>query len=195
MDGYTSSIQTCPGERPGSTAAAPERGKFPLLTRRLCLRPPRLEDGRALSEILPDAPACLAGWRVPTSPDEAEAHIRDIDGEMRAGAGLGLLIVAQSSGGAVGWFELDRVRNQARDAKLGIWLSEDCRGQGFGVEAARAAIPVGMELLNLRMLRAEASSDNLAAIRMLRRLGLKPVGSSKAGSGTIGFRKDLTGIV
>ncbi len=196
MDGLISPIQTLSVDH--SSGAIPASHKFTAVTRRLGIRPPQLDDCRALGELLPDPPACLSEWSVPTSPKRAEARVVRIQEKMRTGAGLGLIVFARSSGKPVGWFEFKCLPNRERVAKVGFWLSRDFRGMGLGVEAGCAAIPVGIEFLNLRMLRANVASDNRAAIQMLRRLGLKPAGKGPLpypDSRTINFSKDLTGIV
>jgi RimJ/RimL family protein N-acetyltransferase len=52
----------------------------------------------------------------------------------------------------------------------------DCRGKGYGTDAARVRTRYAFEVLGLRMLTSEVFTENAASLKMLQRVGYREVG-------------------
>jgi RimJ/RimL family protein N-acetyltransferase len=86
------------------------------------------------------------------------------------------------------WALIDRIDNRfvgrcgfgylhdRQDAELAYALMRPYWGQGLASEAAQKAIEVAFEQFHLPRLLAVADVDNLASQRVLRKLGMSPVG-------------------
>jgi [ribosomal protein S5]-alanine N-acetyltransferase len=172
---------------------------FPLATRRLSLRPPQLGDCNDLGRLLGDSTACAAGCAAPPTPDEMRRRIVAAQRAIEQRTGLALVLIARDSGKLIGWFECGYGRHRGDVALISFWLGADHRGAGFATEAGRAAVPAAIAFLDAKILWADLQPDNLAAARVVRRLGLMPIGRPGSRSGSrrspASFCKDLAGIV
>lgn len=112
---------------------------------------------------------------------EAEACTYLADGPVRSYRehGFGLLLVEQSADHTpVGICGL--VRRAGLDAPdLGFAFMPEFRGQGYALEAANLALRHAFEGLGIDRIVAIAAADNLASIRLLEKLGMKPRGQTR----------------
>jgi RimJ/RimL family protein N-acetyltransferase len=60
--------------------------------------------------------------------------------------------------------------------EMGWALGDEYRGQGYATEAARALMDYGFNSLGLHRIHADTSTDNLAACRIMERLGMRREG-------------------
>jgi RimJ/RimL family protein N-acetyltransferase len=83
--------------------------------------------------------------------------------------------VHRATGRAIGSCGLRAAGLPERCAELGLELVPGCRGQGYGVEAARLMLRFGFDALGLEEVRGVSAADNDAAAMLGRRLGFVAV--------------------
>jgi RimJ/RimL family protein N-acetyltransferase len=103
----------------------------------------------------------------------AARYIEEVAVASYARHGFGLYLVARKLDGApIGIAGLVR-RDGFDEVELGYALLPQYRGQGYALEAARAALRLGREQLGMQRIVATTSPDNQDSIKLLRRLGLE----------------------
>ncbi len=65
-------------------------------------------------------------------------------------------------------------------ANLGYGILNQHYGNGYGREAALAAIGIGFKHLKLHRLEAVINTDNLKSLKLARKIGMKPEGTRRA---------------
>jgi len=144
------------------------------------LRRARLDDGRALADLLcPEIGCWLAEW--PQSMDEAFARQR-IGRELAEGAdgsSLPMVIEMADEGRdavVAGWFRL-RLAPQDRDlALMTCWIGKEFQGRGAAKGAVAEALRLAMPELGASRVGAYAMQGNKRSIRVLEESGLGFVG-------------------
>jgi RimJ/RimL family protein N-acetyltransferase len=76
----------------------------------------------------------------------------------------------------VGWFQLEAVPDREDEAELGYRFRRNAWRLGYATEGAVALVDYGFDVLGFRRIFAHALQDNLASIRVLEKVGLKPDG-------------------
>jgi RimJ/RimL family protein N-acetyltransferase len=143
-------------------------------TRRLRLRHLLAEDAAFILELLnePDFIRNI-GDRGVRSLEDARRYIHSnpVTGYEKSGLGLYLveLLEGNTPIGVCGLLK----RDYLRDVDVGFALRESFRGHGYALEAARAVIRHGREVLGLPRIVAITSPHNHASIKLLQRLGLR----------------------
>jgi RimJ/RimL family protein N-acetyltransferase len=153
---------------PTPTLALHEARPFVLETERLLLRRPTLADVKAIARLANDLRVSINLRRVPHpySQDDAIAFVRAIAGNPR---NTNFLIECESS--AVGMVGVDW--SEPDSPELGYWLGVDYWGQGFGTEAARAAIDFTFEEFEVEHLCAGARVTNPSSRNILEKCGFQ----------------------
>jgi RimJ/RimL family protein N-acetyltransferase len=142
-------------------------------TRRLQLRHVSESDAPFILELLTD-PDFLAnvGDRGVHSLHEAQRYIVSGPGASYARYGFGLWVVELKAPAlAIGLCGLLR-RDTHPDVEIGFALLPAFRRQGYALEAARATLQVGTQLLGLTRIVAITAPTNRGSIRILESLGL-----------------------
>jgi ribosomal-protein-alanine N-acetyltransferase len=113
------------------------------------------------------------GDREVRSLEDARRYIRSgtVTGYERLGFGL-YLVELQEGATPIGLCGLLK-RDYLDDVDVGFALRAGFRNQGFALEAARAVMRYGQEVLGLGRIVAITAPDNHASIKLLRRLGLE----------------------
>ena len=145
---------------------------LPLRSRRLVLRPPKLEDADALFSIFSD-PEAMRFWATPPwqSRQQAVDRIEQDVADQADGSALRLLLEPAAGGpilGAVALFGF--VEGSAR-AETGYIVARPAWGQGFAQEAMRALLTYAFASLRLRRVEADIDPRNEPSARLLERLG------------------------
>ncbi len=73
----------------------------------------------------------------------------------------------------------DNDGNLTQDYEVGWHLRQASWGKGYATEAARAVIAYGFDTLQLPIIYAVVRPENIASMRVARRLGMKPEGRSR----------------
>lgn len=157
---------------------------FPLETPRLLVRPLVLADAEDLFEaygdadamvhLTPDVPRDLAGaqeWA------RAKIELFERDGGLSLWA-----VVERATGRVIGDCGLQH-EDYGWGPEVGLGGRGNRRfwGQGYALEASSACLRAGFDQLGLDRIGAETAPANLPAQRLLRRLGMKLVGTNREG--------------
>lgn len=147
-------------------------------TPRLLLRPGWVEDAPALHRAIADEGIVrnLAKAPWPYRAEDAEAFLsRD-----RAGHDPVSLIFLRTAGAPrlAGCIGLDRM--PSGEVELGYWIARPFWGLGIATEAGRAVIANARDTLRIARLVAGHFIDNPASGRVLRKLGFRPTGETRA---------------
>lgn len=87
-----------------------------------------------------------------------------------------LVLVIEAEGKAIGYIYLD-IDEKNKKAEFSIAIGEkDCRGKGYGREAAQKALQYAFNELNLNKLFLKVLTFNDPAIRLYERMGFKKEG-------------------
>jgi RimJ/RimL family protein N-acetyltransferase len=143
-------------------------------TPRLRLRRLHSNDAAFIIELLndPDFIRNVGDRGVRTLAD-AERYIENGPAASYGRYGFGLYVVElRNAAAAVGLCGLLH-RDTHPDVEIGFALLPRYRGRGYTLEAARAALRVGVESLRLRRIVAITAPDNVPSMRILEMLGLK----------------------
>lgn len=149
-----------------------------LATERLQLRPVRLEDADLLC-ALDRAPEVRRFVDQPDAPsiEQCRAVVERWIGIDAATPSLGFWI-AEECGQFVGWFHLKPPREgepaEAGDLELGYRLLQPAWGKGLATEGSRELIRYAFETLGAPRVTAVALEGNVASMRVMEKLGMRP---------------------
>ncbi len=139
-------------------------------TARLRLRAPRLEDFVAYEAVFTSDRAVYMGG--PFSRDEAFADFTQaVAGWMLQGIGA-WTITAKGQEAALGWIYLWQEFGDP-EPELGWVLTAQAEGQGYATEAARAVLPVALDLLGPGRVVSYIDAGNAASARIAEKLGAR----------------------
>src|SRR5688572_5973067 len=140
-----------------------------LQTARLILRPPQLQDAKAIAALANDIRIAQNTLRLPhpyTGAD-AETFIASTD----KGEGEAAFIVTLQSGALIGIAGIAKLNGNAPE--LGYWLGVPFWGHGYATEAARAVIDYAFTELGCEVLQSGARISNPASRRVLEKCGFQ----------------------
>ena len=146
---------------------------YVLQTKRLRLRPYRLEDVEPLFSVFGD-PATMRyiGQGPDPTLDATRVRVERYLDHQRS-HGFGLWVVEHRATGALlgdcGLLRLDG----GPEIEVGYRLARDHWGQGFATEAAGACVTYGFDKLRLPRILAVTHPDNAASRRVLEKIGLR----------------------
>jgi RimJ/RimL family protein N-acetyltransferase len=145
-----------------------------VITARLRLRAFAAVDGPVLAALANDVEVAQYLLHVPYPyPSElAPAWIGTHHDTWLAGAGPTWAIERTADGALMGTVSLRWTARHAR-AELGYWLGRAYWGQGFGVEAARAALEWGFANLGVERIHAQHLAGNERSARVLLAIGMR----------------------
>jgi RimJ/RimL family protein N-acetyltransferase len=149
---------------------------FPVETDRLLLRPFTTADFEAVMgyHALPDVQRYL-DWKA-RDRVEVKAALDAMIREQRLhrpGDAISLAVVEKADDRVVGQVSLRWTDATAAQAELRFVLAPEARGQGYGREAAKAALDLGFEGLRMHRIYARFSARNQASAKLLKSLGLR----------------------
>jgi RimJ/RimL family protein N-acetyltransferase len=120
----------------------------------------------------------LAGGKRMVAPDRGQLLIERIDDAQVIGD--------------VGWHTVSYGPNpESRALNIGVSLSPDFRGQGFGTEAQRLCAQVLFDLFDFDRIEASTDIDNIAEQRSLEKAGFTREGVLRQAQFRAGGRHDL----
>jgi ribosomal-protein-alanine N-acetyltransferase len=162
-----------------------------LQTRRLHLRPIRLNDAPAIFEARGDAEVMrFWDWPAQGSVDEVrkiiQNHVREID----SGATQWWVAAETPRGPAIGECDLSEIDPQQKRAEVGFLFRRSAWGQGYAREAMERVIRFGFEDLGLERLTARCHAGNEASRRLLEKLGFVQEGTLRGYVLREGVRRD-----
>lgn len=148
-----------------------------LMTERLLLRPFREEDYPALRAM--DEDPLVSRYRSRPVIDQAMTR-RFLErvlwaAEQKPQTSFPFAVMLRDSGQFIGQCGLTLIA--AREGAAYLWYAANRSywGQGYMTEAARAVLAYGFGELDLRRIEAGCHPDNLASLRVLHKIGMRPV--------------------
>ena len=147
-------------------------------TRRLLLRPPRLQDAVYVAELANDAEVARMTSRVrhPYLLDDAQAFLSaQAQADPRREQ---VFLIEHPMFGPVGMAGVHSAEDVVPE--LGYWLGRTFRGRGFATEAARAVVDWTREAWGRRALVSGHFADNPASGRVLEKTGFLYTGEVRS---------------
>ncbi len=146
-----------------------------LVTKRLVLRRSTPEDAAMISAYRSDPDVhSQQGW----DRTDPEGVRRDIEEMSRRSPGepggwVQFSIEERESGGLVGDVGISPAKGEPGVIKVGYTMAPAFQGQGFGTEAVGALVDYAFEVLGVDVVRAHASAENAASIRVMEKVGMR----------------------
>jgi RimJ/RimL family protein N-acetyltransferase len=146
-----------------------------LVTERLLLRRSTPNDAETISAYRSDPDVhSQQGWER-TDPEGVR---RDIDEMSRRSPGepggwVQFSVEERESGRLVGDVGLSPVVGEPGVIKVGYTMAPAFQGRGFGTEAVGALVDYAFEVLGADVVRAHASAENAASIRVMEKVGMR----------------------
>ncbi len=168
-----------PGRQaPGSLPSMRVDSRFrPLVTPRLVLRRSRPEDARAISGYRSDPDVHrYQGWDrtdVAGVGAEIEEMARRAPGE--PDGWVQLSVELREGGELVGDVGLSLVGGEPGVIKVGYTIAPAFQGRGYATEAVGALVAYAFDVLGAEVVRAHASAENAASIRVAEKVGMSLV--------------------
>ena len=152
------------------------RPAYPILTKRLELRPFREDDleGLYAYQSLPEVTRYLY-WE-PWKREESEAFLKQrmaSSAVEKEGDWLVLAVVWRKTGDLVGEVNLQWRSREHRQGEIGYIFHPAYHGKGFATEAAEVVLRLGFEGLGLHRVVGRLDGRNTASARVLERLGMR----------------------
>lgn len=153
-----------------------------LLTDRLRLRPPVLDDQAAWSELRDSSRDFLQPWEPRWPRDHLtraafKRRIRWATAEANAERAFSFLLFDRHTDTLIGGITISNIRRgPSRSASLGYWVGEAHARQGYMGDAVERVAEFAYGTLNLVRLEAACLEDNEASRALLERCGFKVEG-------------------
>jgi RimJ/RimL family protein N-acetyltransferase len=151
------------------------RPPVPLITERLTLRPPALDDADAFFESYSQDPEVTRylTWRPHAGIDHTVAFIERCLASWEDGTAYPYAITETESGRVLGVIE---ARLRGHQVELGYVLAQESWGTGFATEAVSAIKDWALSEPEIWRVWAYVDVDNIASGRVLQKAGLEPEG-------------------
>ena len=146
-----------------------------LGTERLRLRRSRPEDADAISAYRSDPDVHrYQGWER-TDPEGVRAEIEEMAARSPGSLDgwVQLSVEDRASGQLVGDVGLSRAADEPGVIKVGYTISPIFQGKSYATEAVTALVAYAFDTLGAEVVRAYASADNAASIRVAEKVGMR----------------------
>jgi aminoglycoside 6'-N-acetyltransferase len=147
----------------------------PLVTERLLLRRSRPEDAEAISAYRSDPEVHrYQGWDR-TDAEGVRAEIVEMTGRApgEPGGWIQFSVDERETGGLVGDIGISPADGEPGVIKIGYTMSPAFQGRGYATEAVGALIDYAFDTLGADIVRAYASAENIASIRVAEKVGMR----------------------
>jgi RimJ/RimL family protein N-acetyltransferase len=147
----------------------------PLVTERLVLRRSRPEDAEAISAYRSDPDVHrYQGWDR-TDAEGVRAEIVEMTGRApgELGGWIQFSVEEREKGQLVGDIGLSLADGEPGVIKIGYTMSPAFQGRGYATEAVGALIGYAFDTLVADIVRAYASAENIASIRVAEKVGMQ----------------------
>jgi RimJ/RimL family protein N-acetyltransferase len=149
----------------------------PIVTERLVLRRSRPEDAEAIAAYRSDPEVHrYQGWER-TDAEGVRAEIVEMMGRAPGAPGgwIQFSVEEREMGGLVGDIGLSPAEGEPGVIKVGYTMSPAFQGRGYATEAVGALIGYAFDTLGADTVRAYASAENIASIRVAEKVGMQLV--------------------
>jgi RimJ/RimL family protein N-acetyltransferase len=147
----------------------------PIVTERLLLRRSRPEDAPTISAYRSDPEVNRQqGWER-TDPEAVRAEIEEMSGRApgETGGWVQLSVEDRVTGRLVGDVGLSLAETGV--IKVGYTIAPEAQRYGYATEAVGALVAYAFDTLGAEVVRAYASADNTASIRVAEKVGMRLV--------------------
>jgi len=148
-----------------------------ILTRRIRLRQPRVNDHGPWARLRDESRDFLRPWEPQWQPDELtmqayRRRLRDYWRQARMGTALPLFLFTRDTHVLLGGLNLSNIRRGiSQSASLGYWIGRRHARQGYMSEAVRAVTHHAFTRLKLHRIEAACIPENVASRRLLESCG------------------------
>ncbi|MEM1276558.1 MAG: GNAT family protein [Pseudomonadota bacterium] len=157
-----------------------------VLTKRLLLRPPQLEDHAAWAKLRRESRSFLTPWEPLWARDHLthrsfRNRVAWADRSIQSDEAWPLFLIRREDGQIVGGITLSSIqRDPAHAGTLGYWVGAAYAQQGYMTEALTAFRDHAFGPMDLSRLQAACLAENKASRRLLERCGFKYEGVAQA---------------
>jgi RimJ/RimL family protein N-acetyltransferase len=147
----------------------------PLLTERLRLRRSVSSDADTISTYRSDpAVRRYQGWG-DTGPEDVRTAIEEMAGRApgEPGGWVQLTVEDRRTGRLIGDVGISPAEHHPGVIKIGYTIAPEFQGAGYATEAIAALIDYAFDVLGVDIVRAYASAENTASLRVAEKAGLK----------------------
>jgi RimJ/RimL family protein N-acetyltransferase len=147
----------------------------PIVTERLRLRRSRPEDAEAISRYRSDPDVNRQqGWER-TDPEAVRADIEEmaLRAPGDAGGWVQFSVEEREGGRLVGDVGVSPAEGEPGVLKVGYTIDPGFQGRGYATEAVGALLAYAFETLGAEVIRAYASAENAASIRVAEHVGMR----------------------
>ncbi len=146
----------------------------PILTERLRLRRSAPGDAEAISAYRSDPEVHrFQGWER-TDPEGVRAEILEMAGRIPGDPGwVQLSLEERATGRLVGDVGMSPAEGEPGVIKVGYTVDPAHQGRGYATEAVAALVSYAFDRLGARVVRAYASAENIASIRVAEKVGMR----------------------
>ena len=147
----------------------------PLVTERLYLRRSLPEDAETISGYRSDPDVHrYQGWER-TDPDGVRAEIREMSGRSPGSPGgwVQLSVEKRDDNELVGDVGLSPAEDEPDVIKVGYTVAPAFQGLGYATEAIDALVAYAFDALGAEVVRAYASAENIASLRVAEKVGMR----------------------
>ncbi|MGH2595079.1 MAG: GNAT family N-acetyltransferase [Actinomycetota bacterium] len=147
----------------------------PLVTERLYLRRSLPEDAETISGYRSDPDVHrYQGWER-TDPDGVRAEIREMSGRSPGSPGgwVQLSVEKRDGNELVGDVGLSPAEDEPGVIKVGYTVAPAFQGLGYATEAIDALVAYAFDALGAEVVRAYASAENVASLRVAEKVGMR----------------------
>jgi [ribosomal protein S5]-alanine N-acetyltransferase len=144
------------------------------------LRPPRLRDGRAWSDVRLRNESWLAPWEPTSSLGWADRHLMSawppVLAALRKAARRGTMLpfVITYGGSVVGQMNVSNVtRGAAQSCTVGYWVDSAVAGRGIAPTALALVIDHCLTRAGLHRVEIDIRPENSASLRVVEKLGIR----------------------
>lgn len=152
-----------------------DRGFESIVTERLRLRRSEPDDAEAISRYRSDPEVKRQqGWER-TDPESVRGDIEEMTGRVpgETGGWVQFTVEEREGGRLVGDVGLSPADGEPGVVKVGYTIDPAFQGKGYATEAVRALVGYAFETLGADVVRAYASADNAASIRVAEHVGMR----------------------
>ena len=150
------------------------RPSYPVLTKRLLLRPLQADDTEALYAYRRREDVCRFLLHEPQTREQVAARATNSRSELTdEGQLLSLAVVERATGTLLGDVVLIWHSREHRGGEIGYVFNPDYAGNGYATEAGAVLLRLGFDDLGLHRIIGRLDARNLASARVLEKLHLR----------------------
>ena len=121
-----------------------------------------------------------ANTHAPLSRTQLWNYANDYDGDIYAHRNIRFIICLRDNGKSIGTIDIYDFDPANNHATIGVYISANERGKGYGVQALRLATQYAYRCIGIKQMIAIATADNVASQAMLAAAGYTHCGTLRS---------------